>query len=222
MRNIIIWLITISLLISLSACVNKSSNTNGEVNNNVTSVKNDEEEPENKTAIQDAVSKFVESIKNNDENTFRNLIDTDGILVIRNFISGGNGERGKDIKDIYIKENVPDNLEFPVKDEIPVNPADLFTETIIAKLDTVEVKIIEDDELLLITQTTDTLSTINMIAEILKRSNNHDFVPSIVRLGDKGFVLTEAQLVDDLPIGAFAVFVERDDKYYLKALIDLR
>lgn len=98
----------------------------------------------------------------------------------------------------------------------------MFVEAIKLNPDKIELKEIDDDKLALVTQSTDTSEIISMISAMLTKSNSQDLIPSLISLGDNKFVLMEAQLINDMPNGAFAIFEKQEDEYYLKAVIDLR
>src|SRR5947207_10146813 len=77
--------------------------------------------------IQHAAKEFVSAIQNPKE--LQDLIGDDGLIVIRNFVTGGWGKRGKDIRYSLRKRDVPLDGSFPVKGETPVLLSSLFAES---------------------------------------------------------------------------------------------
>ena len=77
--------------------------------------------------IQHAAKEFASAIQNPKE--LQDLIGDDGLIVIRNFVTGGFGTRGRDIRYSLQKRDVPLDGSFPVKGEIPVLLSLLFAES---------------------------------------------------------------------------------------------
>jgi len=238
MRKYLYCLIVLLAIFQLTACkVNQNSGnevtSNEEVtkepssdtlsNNNVvkaTEIPNDTDN--NKKLIVETVNKFIKSIANKNQNDFIDLMNADGIFVIRNFVSGGYGDRGKDIKNTYTSDNIPVDLQFTVSDELPIIPADLFAESLEKDFTIEDIQAVDDTQLTTATNETATSDILNMISDTLKNSNNQEYSVSIIQLGEYGFMLSEAQLIDGTPVGTFAIFEKTNNKFYLKAIIDLR
>jgi hypothetical protein len=175
--------------------------------------------------MQHAAKDFASAIHNPQE--LRDLIGDDGLIVIRNFVTGGFGTRGKDIRYSFQKKDVPLDGAFPVKGEFPVSLSFLFPASVKKGLD-VE------------------FSTVQAKANLCffsKRSKNCNQFPtsneaidsiesaisgiklgmvSIVQLSSDEFLYTEGEAIDGLPLGGFAVFSMRQGRYRLVALLDLR
>lgn len=173
-------------------------------------------------SINDAADKFINSVKTSNVLAFKSLIAPNGILVVRNFVSGGYGVRGKNVRDLYNKNNIPKDLRFAVRKEVPINISDMFAETL--KGDSHMIRLIELNSTRYSTFETKmaTAAMVRMLANILRESKANDSEPVLIGLEGNGFVLAEAQLIDNNPNGTFAIFTRKQERYYLEALVDLR
>ena len=169
--------------------------------------------------IGNTVDYFINAIEKTDSAQFSNLIDDDGFIIIRNFVSGGFGIRGQNIRDIYMKKTLPSKLEFSIDEETPFILKDLFIDTISTKkLTECQTSI---DMIKIRRNGPPTDEIIEFCGNLLLALSNNDASPSTI-VAKGGFVICEAQIICDLPIGSFAIFERLEDKYYIRALIDLK
>jgi len=176
--------------------------------------------------MQHAAKEFASALQNPKE--LQNLIGDDGLIVIRNFVTGGWGKRGKDIRYSLRKRDVPLDGSFPVKGETPVVLSLLFAESrkkgLDAEFSTVQAKsnlCFFSKRSKKCSQFPTTNDAINSIAEAI--SDIKLGTISIVQLSSDEFLYTEAaDVIGGLPVGNFAVFSMRQGRYRLVALLDLR
>lgn len=171
----------------------------------------------------DAISSFLESINNNNSEKFSQIISNSGLVVIRNFSSGTYGARGKNIRNYYTKDQVPENIEFKVDGEIPIKPSELFQGSLnsdIEKIDEISSTIIKinlvDSKAAISPSTSE---VINKLSNILEQVG--DVSPQIIDLNNE-IILSEIRLINDILIGSAAVFIKEDGKIKLRAIIDLK
>ena len=169
--------------------------------------------------IYDAIQCFTMVLKG--QKNAKEIVSPSGLVVIRNFPSGGFGVRGKDVRYHYSLESIPVNFKFPVKGEIDIDPGELFMGTVKSNIKSLPLITVEGLEFGF--KNKDEPATSKVI-ELCGRIGIEDFdgSPRIIRLNDKEIVLTESVVIDDLALGAWAVFERIDNKYLLRAVIDLR
>ncbi len=177
--------------------------------------------------IRDTVERFVTSLKNNDLQAFKQQISPSGLVIIRNFLTGGYGVRGKDIRYNYSLEQIPVNLKFLVKGEAPVDPYNLFKGSIKIDSKGIPLKVVEGYQFKFQNSgkpypEPSTLKVAKICLKIRSTDKNDDSVPRGFILGENEFVLTESMVIDGLPLGSWAIFEKSDDKYLLRAIIDFR
>lgn len=178
------------------------------------------------TEEEKVVENFINAVKTNDAEDLKQIISPSGLIVIRNF-SSGNGTRGKDIRDLYLADNIPTNLEFVVSGESPIVLKNLLRESLKNKVESIPVEKINDNfnfkdnsKNSTIEPSTDDVRDI--CSEITSANDkNNQCAPKIFSLGDKEIALTESALVADSPAGAWIVFEKINKRYFLRAIIDL-
>jgi hypothetical protein len=176
--------------------------------------------------MQHAAKEFVSAIQH--PKKLQDLIGDDGLIVIRNFVTGGWGTRGKDIRYSLQKRDVPLDGSFPVKGETPVRLSFLFAESAKKGLDAEFLTVEAKSNLCFFSkrskncsQVPTTNDAISSIAEAI--SDRKLGTVSIVKLSSDEFLYTEAaDVIGGLPVGGFAVFSMRQGRYRLVALLDLR
>ncbi|MEW6573238.1 MAG: hypothetical protein AB1374_06355 [Bacillota bacterium] len=201
-----------------SSIINKSTNidstpaTKLDANKEVVSIK--------------IVEDFIKSIKTNDAEALKRIISPSGLIVIRNS-SSGNGARGKDVRNLYLPDKIPSNLQFEVSGELPIVLHDLFKTEVeikdipVERLNNINFNFKDDSKSNIFGPPTDEVRDI--CGEMTStRDKNNQYSSKIFRLGDKEIVLTESALVADLPTGVWAVFEKLNEKYFLRAVINLR
>jgi hypothetical protein len=178
--------------------------------------------------IKTTLNVFISSLANKDAEKLIPLISEQGLIVIRNFVSGGNGTRGKDIRERYCRNKIPNDLTFPVHSEIPIEVPVLFPATLKSDLANIPIHQYQSHLFDLKDKCTkkeanpgvsDFLSLVDSILITTKASYEH---PMIVSLGSKEAVLFEAAYIAGFSTGTFALFEKFQGTYYLRAIMDLR
>ncbi|AZR74091.1 hypothetical protein BBF96_12200 [Anoxybacter fermentans] len=172
--------------------------------------------------ISNIIYLFSESLKNSDSKTFKQLVSTSGIDIIRNFVSGGFGTRGRNIWRYYSIDSIPSNLKFPIEGEVPVDLSKLFQGTIENKNNKIPIITLKNIQFNFQNDDLTTSQIIDICRKIRSGENENDSSPRIYLLGDKELVLTESEIISGLPIGSWAVFERTGKSYSLRAIIDLR
>jgi hypothetical protein len=171
--------------------------------------------------IESTTSLFQISIKNDDISSFNKLVDQNGFIIIRNFVSGGSGVRGRNIRNHYDYKSIPRSLNFQINGEIPVSLKELFYETIntknIPKCSIKKVKLIKVRKLE--PSTAEIINYCNNLLRSLDRKN--DYSPEIIVLED-GLIIKEASLINEQPIGVWAIFEKSENKYFIRGIFDFR
>lgn len=227
---------TISFIIALvfvSGC-SSANNTSNEISNSTKKITNiestaitkpvDSEEEDSTKTIDD----FIKSIKSNDAEALKRIISPSGLIIIRNF-SSGNGARGKDIRNLYLADKIPTNLQFEISGEAPVILSELFKRSQEIEIKNITVESIngnnfnfkDDSKNNMFAPPTE--EVIDICGEITStKDTNNQYNPKIFNLEDKEIVLTESALVADSPVGVWAIFEKANNKYFIKSVIDLR
>lgn len=220
-----VYIVLLILILFTSACVkNKDKSPIIKEQNKLNSIEDYE--------VRKAVMEFTVALKNSNAEKLRGIISPKGLIIIRNFVTGGFGVRGKDIRDNYLLYQIPNDLKFPVEGEIPVEPIVLFKRSISADVSMFSIEKINDlrinfrDGIESGKHDPSTSDVRNLISIVLIKHESNDIKsnpdPKISILGDKEFVLSEAILINELPIGVFAIFEKYNNKYVLRAIIDFR
>ena len=79
----------------------------------------------NDIKTENIVNQFIRAIQSKNSEEIKNMVSPKGLVVIRAF-SSGNGARGKNIRNIYSKEEIANTLSFDVKDEEPINTYEAY------------------------------------------------------------------------------------------------
>jgi len=174
------------------------------------------------------IEEFIEAIKNNDANILKRNLSPSGLVVIRNF-SSGNGTRGKNIRNLFLSAEIPTNLSFEFKGELPIVLHELFKKSQQTDFNDFLIEKISDCNFIfedgngkdIIGPATDEIRDIcgELVGSI---DSDNQYIPKIYILGEKEIVLTESMLIADTPVGEWAVFENIDSNFYLRAIIDLR
>ena len=179
---------------------------------------------DNESKVKETVANFVQYIKTRDLVGFRKSINPSGLLVIRNFVTGGFGTRGKDIRNHYQPSQA--DFEFKVPEEVPVSIEWLFAESIKSKISDIPIKRVNglsfgfDKTGQAVSPST--MELITICSKIQEYNKDAEMQPAIFILNDREFALTESDYIMGLSIGGWAVFKRVDERYYLRAIMDFR
>jgi len=195
-----------------------SSETNQEINTDIDTIHED--------AIKSVLKEYQQAINNQDMNGFKGLMSSSGVLVIRNFVSG-NGSRGKNVSNVYTKDNIPEGFQFPVEDETSIELKSMFPEFL--ESDTGELAITKGNHLIFGQDSKDkdtnepTASHIwEQTGNILSSVKENELKNMMIfSLGEKELVIGEAIEIE-FNTGSWTIFEKEQDKYYLRVIIDFR
>ncbi|NLW08533.1 MAG: hypothetical protein GX036_01570 [Firmicutes bacterium] len=152
----------------------------------------------------------------------KEILSPSGLVIIRNFPSGGFGVRGKNVRNYYSLGLLPVDFIFPVKGEIAIDPAELFMGTRKRNLANLPLTTVEG---VLFEFKNEGEPPTSEVIELCAQIGIEDLLdesPRVIQLNDKEVVLTESVVTNGIPLGAWAVFERIDNKYLLRAIIDLR
>ena len=208
-------------------CSSNSSKTNNKNNLNLnknTPVNNLKPQDVDENVINKTVGEFIGVLENNDREGFKKLISNSGLIVIRSFLSGDE-VKGKNIRNVYKASEMPSNLEFPVKDEIPISPREILNDAL--KIDVKNISYYNLEQVTFNFKDNKNLTSIvpstDEIWELcgrIRSAGSKQYEPQIYILGNNEFALTLSSF--GLNTGVWAVFERCDEDYYLRAIMDFR
>mgnify|MGYP001627179743 CR=1 FL=1 len=178
--------------------------------------------------IKQTVNKFVHAIKTGNIEEFVNIANPYGILVIRNYITGGYGLRGKNIRNFYKPNEISSGLIFPVDGELPVKLSELFHSTVQlgGKINNIKklkgIYFTNKREYIQYNNIPSTKEIVNRIYKILNKAGKNYETPAIYVLDNDEFLLCEAKIINSLPVGSFVLFKKLKGDYKVIAVIDLK
>lgn len=158
-----------------------------------------------------------EAINKNDVARFKSVASPDGIYLVRKFTSGNLGGRGEELSQKVSAATINDQMEFALKSQTPLSLKIIFPG--------VPVKDYKQ------------LPTHNFIAKVanlpfdqwgsfLKKAMTPlpeavEGSPVVLRVAPDCWVYAEAQVIDGILVGGFAVFKQHKQRYVLVAIIEL-
>ena len=185
--------------------------------------------------VKTTIENFNNAIYKENIDQFKHLISPSGLVIIRNFVSGGYGQRGKNIRNCYLVSEIPDNLKFEVDDEVPIDLSELFPKKLLSEgIETDYIKLngntfgykdgIKKENKSVSVPNPPTNEIIENCSEIMKYINdkNEERKLMVFILGNDEIALTEAQYYNGFSYGNWAIFEKINEKYYLRAIMDFR
>lgn len=181
--------------------------------------------PEQLAEIRATISGFTKALRTNDVAGFRTLL-SDGLVVIRNFVTGGNGSRGNDLRFYRSVNEFSSSISIPVKGEESIDFRNLFAGSIGSKFESFHIVKVSGTLTIGESASGRTDPPTSKIVETCQKMRSakypDDFTPMIMVLSDREFVLTESSLILDLPVGSWAFFSKVGNQYFLRAIFDFR
>ncbi len=168
--------------------------------------------------VEAAFGSFSNAVSEKDVNVFLNLADPKGVYLVRKFTSGTLGGRGPELSELTDPKKITEKLQFPIKDQTPYSIRIQFQE-----LPITSVKALSNRPLSAEVETLD----FDTWGPFLKKSligtpESADRLPiMLTSTNSKYYVYAEAQIIDDILVGGFAVFAMIDGQLKLVALIEL-
>ncbi len=167
--------------------------------------------------IRTSIVSFSHAISKGDLSKFKGVASPDGIYLVRKFTSGNLGGRGEELSQKVSAATINDQMEFALKSQTPLSLKILFPG--------VPVKDYKQ------------LPTHNFIAKVanlpfdqwgsfLKKAMTPlpeavEGSPVVLRAAPDCWVYAEAQVIDGILVGGFAVFKQYKQGYVLVAIIEL-
>lgn len=168
-------------------------------------------------SIKEEINSFISAVSNGDK--FKKLISDEGIDVVRYFVSG-NGARGKDALLHFEGNQIPSDLQFLIKDEIPFDVSTVFGD--MSTIDTSDMTITTVNKTGLLSKPIESINTFWNACNDLRTTmdDQTDDKYQVIKFTDS-FVLTESET--DFGTGVWVIFnKDSDDKYYLRLIADFR
>lgn len=215
--RVIILIVLYCTTLILAGCSNKVENSDLTMNTSQPTETEGTSEKNNVKA-ENIVNQFIRAIQTKNSEEIKNMVSPEGLVVIRAF-SSGNGTRGKNIRNIYSKEEIANTFSFDIKDEEPINIYEAY-KNISEELETADGKggYNFKDNIIGGEYSPSTDDIIDICSELVGDGEK----TKVYSINDEELVLTQSSLSSDLPIGVWAVFERNGDKYYYRAIIDLR
>lgn len=161
---------------------------------------------------------FSDAVSEKNVELFINLANPKGIHLVRKFTSGTLGGRGPELSERIDPKKINAKLQFPIKDQIPYSIRIQFQELPVKSFKAISRQVLAADV---------ETSNFDRWAPYLKESlmgttESASRAPIILSSANsKYYVYAEAQIIDDILVGGFAVFAMTDGKLQLVALIEL-
>ncbi len=204
------FILTLTLMIFTLGCEAKTKNIAPEQNSSLTT--------KSSLNVESTSNTFSAALTNKDISAFLTIADPHGIYLVRLFTSGNLGGRGSSLSELQAIVKIDKALAFPIKKQTPFDLPGLFINLPIKSF-----KALPSRKLLPEIDNTH----YDQWAPILKKSLSGapEAVtgdPIILSSGSsKYWVYAEAQIIDDMLVGGFAVFENQNGKLMLVAVIEL-
>lgn len=166
------------------------------------------------------VDKFLFAIKKKNKPELLTLLPDKGLQIYRGFVSGNLGARGNELSQVYAADQISNELTIAVVDQTAIDIPWLFPEATKFNSGSLKVyplngSVVKED---FVKSLLGTIKT-----SLLDKPEMADGAPLLLESPDqKIVVLAEAQVIDDILVGGFAVFTLRRDKYQFELLLDIR
>jgi len=170
----------------------------------------------NELVVENTITNFSTALAKKDLNLLLAITDPKDIYLVRLFTSGNLGGRGSPLSQAMSTTSINKELAFDIKKQTPFDLPGLFTNLPIQSVKALAHRTLAADA--------DT-AHFDQWGPILKKSlkGAPEVVDgnSLLLNSSKYWVYTEAQIIDDILVGSFAVFVIQDGKLKLVSLIEL-
>ena len=168
--------------------------------------------------VEAAFESFSKAVSEENVDLFIKLANPNGIYLVRKFTSGTLGGRGSELSELTDPKKMNEDFEFPIKNQTPYSISIQFQELPIKSFTALSHQSLAAE-----------VETLNFDtwAPFLKTSligtpESVDRAPIMLSSANsKYYVYAEAQIIDDILVGGFAVFSMTDGKLQLVAIISL-
>lgn len=207
----------ITRLLLIFTFIFAASGCNAETKESITSKSINSTSPPN-VEIEVAINSFSEAVAKKNVTSFLNVADSKGVYLVRKFTSGNLGGRGPELSQLTNPATINEKLQFPVKNQTPYNLRIQFQELPIKSFAALTRQLLSAE-----------VETLNFDRwePFLKKSLSGtpeatQRAPIVLLSANSKFVVyAEAQIIDDILVGGFAVFEMRGSEMKLVALIEL-
>lgn len=168
-------------------------------------------------SFNESIQAFSESLSNGDKSKFKGVANPAGVYLVRRFTSGNLGGRGAELSASISATSITEDMKFLVKDQTPFDLKVIFPGLLVKSYKEVPQYIMKTDVCNLGFDRWS--SSLKEIIAPLLESGNGD--PIILKAASECWVYAEAQVIDDMLVGGFAVFKNSTEKVTLVSIIDL-
>jgi hypothetical protein len=172
---------------------------------------------EMEVSLERAVISFSGSVSSDDVSGFNNIVDSSGLLLIRKFTSGNLGGRGDELNEKFSASVMSSEMEFPIKGQTPFSVKALFPG--------LPVKNVKG-----LSRYTFPVAACDLHFGQWRALLKETIAPlpeavegnAIILNAVSGcWIYVEAQVIDDILVGGFAVFKREENEVHLVSIIEL-
>lgn len=166
-------------------------------------------------SFEKVVTAFSNSVSTGSTSKFLDITNSDEVHLVRKFTSGNLGGRGEELNRSVSVSSLNDEMEFPIKDQTPFNLKIIFPGLPVEaskKLPKFNVRDIEG------------LSFEEWYPELMKALVDAPEAVSgdpVLLVSQKYWIYCEAQIIDGVLAGGFAIFENDADHFSLVSIVDL-
>lgn len=166
--------------------------------------------------VEKTIVSFSTALSNKDLDLLLTVTDPKHISLVRLFTSGNLGGRGEPLSEEVSTSKINSELAFDIKNQTAFELPGLFVNLPIKSFSALPKRPLSADA-----DTTYFDQWLPILKSSLKGSPEAISGDSLLLTSSKYYVYAEAQIIDDILVGGFAVFLMTDGKLQLVALIEL-
>jgi len=165
-----------------------------------------------------AMNSFSSAVVKKDTNLFLSIAEPKGLYLVRSFTSGNLGGRGASLSEKIVPTTINKDLAFPIKSQTPFDLSSLFTSLPIKSFKALPTRMLLSE-----VETTPYDQRAPILKKTLKGASEVIEGDPILLISSspKYWVYAEAQIIDDILVGGFAIFETKNDMLKLVAVIEL-
>lgn len=166
------------------------------------------------SSFETAVVSFSDAVSTNSTSKFVQVASSEGVYLVRKFASGNLGGRGEELSSNISASLINNQMEIPVKGQTPVNLKILFPE--------LPIKAYQKLPQYKFSNTTKSFDqwTSDLTKALADAPESVNGDPVILVSSDY-LIYGEAQIIDGILVGGFAVFKKEADHFPLISIIEL-
>ena len=166
--------------------------------------------------VESTITDFSTALTKKDLNLLLKVSDPKDIYLVRLFTSGNLGSRGLPLSQATSINAINKELSFDIKKQTPFNLPELFT-----NLPIKSIKALPHRALVAEADKTHFDQWVPLLKKSLTGAPEVVEGDSLLLHSPKYWIYTEAQIIDDILVGSFAVFLVQDGKLKLVSIIEL-